>query len=364
MAPPRPPSPSRTTTSTTTLDEREKLKCYRIHVDTERRLPEPLQRHVCDVVCRPRDPAVAQSPNAKRIVQRRRIAAQQNEINGNRHFAPFLLPLGEANLELSAVAIPLVTHKAELSLNRFFLPGPPDAATKSTWKDLSQPRPDSCVGYVSRSDAAAAGFDAPFSHEEESILNDYVLTKALYMPYLTGQWKAPTGTEGLYAAQNQAARDGAVVVNHLHDLYRVAYGDSPSVVETCHFSVVCDVQYAEIWVHWREGMEHYMEMVRHGACRSEAEMLDIRCALRNINDYAVNERLESIRSALTPFAEAKKAKRPYPSVREPLTIAAPPSQSSLLTAGVALPPPATPSSVASEPIKKRRRLGSDSGFGE
>jgi hypothetical protein len=79
---------------------------------------------------------------------------------------------------------------------------------------------------VSRSDASAAGVDASFTCEEESILNDFVLIEALYMPYPTVQWKAPSGAEGLYAAQDQAARDGSVIVNHLHHLYSIAYGST------------------------------------------------------------------------------------------------------------------------------------------
>jgi hypothetical protein len=103
----------------------------------------------------------------------------------------------------------MMTHKSELLLNRFFLPAAPNKATRDTWKDLSQPR--------LRSDAAAA---------------DYVLTKSLHLLFLTCQWKAPTGEQGLYGAQNQGARHGSAIVNHLFDLYSVANGHTPSVVDT------------------------------------------------------------------------------------------------------------------------------------
>jgi hypothetical protein len=53
-------------------------------------------------------------------------------------------------------------------------------------------------------------------------------------------------------AQNQAVCDGSVIDNPLHDLYSVAYGSTLSFIETCHFSFVCDMQYVEVWVHWRE----------------------------------------------------------------------------------------------------------------
>jgi hypothetical protein len=94
---------------------------------------------------------------------------------------------------------------------------------------------------VSRSDASATGVDAAFTCEEESILNDLVLTKAFYMPYLTAQWKALSRAEVLYTAQNQAARDGSVIVNYLHNFYNIAYRSTPSFVETCYFSLMCNV---------------------------------------------------------------------------------------------------------------------------
>jgi hypothetical protein len=118
------------------------------------------------------------------------------------------------------------------------------------------------------------------------------------------------------------------------------------------------MQYVEAWVHWREGMEHYMEQLRCGACRSEKDLLDVRKVIRNINDYATNERLSFIRSALQPFAAANKITLRYFPLLEPI-LDATASLLSRLSARVALDPPPTPLSVASEPIKKRPRLGSE-----
>jgi hypothetical protein len=39
----------------------------------------------------------------------------------------------------------------------------------------------------------------------------------MYFPFLTAQWKAPNGNETLNCAQNQAARDGAVIVQYQHE---------------------------------------------------------------------------------------------------------------------------------------------------
>lgn len=348
----RTPSPSR---NTDTLDDRKKLAQYGIHVDTGRALPEALQQFVMATIKQPRDPAAVPSPNAKKIGDRRRFAAQQNESTSSQLIVPYILFAGEADMDDRTEAISFITRKAELLLNRFFLPPASTPAVKDTWKELSQPKPDSCIGYVSRSDAAAAGFEAPFSAAEEGILNDYVLTKSMYMPFLTAQWKTPTGNEGLYEAASQAARDGAVVVNYLHDLYSVAYGKPPSTVDACHFSVIGDLQYLELWIHWRDGANHYMEMIDHFSYRKEAELQQARGLLHNIKNHALNTRLLSIKAALPAFAtEKKKPSSRYPAVST--------SQYSASASVLSHPSasvfqvPLTPSSVASEPSKKRPRL--------
>lgn len=354
----RTPSPSR---NTDTLDDRRKLAQYDIHVDTGRALPQALHQFVADTIKKSRDPAAVPSPNAKKIVDRRRFAAQQNESTSSQLIVPYILFAGEADMDDRVEAIPFITRKAELLLNRFFLPPASSPAVKDTWKELSQPKPDCCIGYVSRSDAAAAGYEAPFSVAEEGILNDYVLTKSMYMPFLTAQWKTPTGNEGLYEAASQAARDGAVVVNHLYDLYSVAYSDLPSAVDACHFSVIGDLQYLELWIHWREGKKHYMEMIDQFSFRKEAELQQARALLLNIKNYALDTRLRSIKSALPAFASAKKK----PSSKYP---AIPMSQSSTSASVLSHPSasvfqaPLTPSSVGSEPSKKRPRLDNNGNF--
>ncbi|KAF2820811.1 hypothetical protein CC86DRAFT_374129 [Ophiobolus disseminans] len=360
MPPARTTSPTRTTA--TTLDDRHKLECYDINVDTATKMPAALMTHIDTVMLRSRSPNDVPSPNARIAVARRPVVAMQNETGGSKEFAHLLLPMGEADESGRAEPVPFVTQKAELLLNRYFLPSAPDPAVTKTWKALSQPKPDSCVGYILQREAKAARVRAPFTAEEEGVLNDYVLTKLMYMPFMTAQWKAPHGNEGLFAAQSQSARDGAVIVNHLYDLYRVAYSKTPGVVETCHFSVTCDIQSVEIWVHWRDGSSHHMELIFEGHCRKEVQMLDMRAIVRNIQQYAINERLRSIRAALPLFARNKKGSK-YPVLQEPDfdddvdddTA----SQPTLSNSGFGFPTPRAPSNAVSEPVKKRRRVQSN-----
>ena len=68
----RTPSPSR---NTDTLDDRKKLAQYGIHVDTGRALPAALHQFVEGTIKQSRDAAAVPSPNAKKVVDRRRFAA-------------------------------------------------------------------------------------------------------------------------------------------------------------------------------------------------------------------------------------------------------------------------------------------------
>jgi hypothetical protein len=349
----RPASPTRTAN---TLDAREKLAQYRIHVDTGAPLPAGLVAHVESVIKKPRARDETPSPNAKKIVARCRYAAQQNESTGIRQIAPYMLPTGAAEADDRVEGVPLIVSKTDVSLNRWFLPPTPNNTVKETWKDLSQPKPDTCIGYLTRSDAAAVSCDAPFTTEDEETLNIYSLTQHMYFPFLTTQWKSPNGNETLNCAQNQAARDGAVIVQYQHEFYSIAHGSSLSPVDTCHFSFVSDVNYGEIWVHWREGMNFHMEQIFSFSLRYEAEVQTARGYLRNICQYAVTERLESIRKSLPLFAQNRRDTYPPVSVSHYSASVTSVSQSS--SSRLAFQAPPTPSSVEAEPVKKRQRTAS------
>lgn len=358
----RPPSPTRTKNN---LDARTKLEAYRVHVDTGHAYPPALAHYIETVIRRPRDAAIPASPNASKIIKMRRYAAAQNERTGVNKVAPYLLFVGDADFDDRVAGVPHITAKQDIGLNKFFLPPAPSTQVTKTWGALSFPLPDSCVGYVTRPDAQAAGYEAPFTSNEESILHSFSLTQYMHFPFLTAQWKVPNSNENLHTAQNQAARDGAAIVNHLYDMYVAANGGTPpSTVQTCHFSVQTDLQHGGLWVHWREGAEHYMELEYDFSMRDEAALETLRGFLRNVLDNALGERLESIKATLPEFAESQARGR-YPAVR-PLEDDATPSESSgaqprsLSNTVFTFKAPLTPSSTTSEPEKPRKRAKNES----
>lgn len=349
-------SPTRTRNN---LDARTKLEAYRIYVDTEHAYPSALTHFIDTVIRRPRDPAGLISPNARNVVEKRRKTATSNERTAISVLTPWLLFVGEADGDDRGTPVLHITAKQDIGLNKFFTPEAPNPLVAKTWGKLSAAQPDSCIGYVTSRDARNAGTEALFDFNEETILHDFSLTQYMHFPFLTAQWKVPNSNENLHSAQNQAARDGAAIVNQLYDLYATTDSAPPSVVHTCHFSVQNDLQHGGLWVHWREGDEHYMELVFDFSMRDQAALETLRSFLHNILDNALGPRLQSLKAVLPKFHEKQK-KGEYPMV-QPAADEGTPSESA-----VSQPPslsdlqynftvPLTPSSAPSEPDKSRKR---------
>jgi hypothetical protein len=279
--------------------------------------------------------------------------------------APFLGFVGEVDGTPGLALDPLLATKQDLALHRFFLPSAPTPAVATTWKALSQPQPDVCTGYVTCLDAETVSppCAAAFTAHEEAVLDRYRLSQYLHFPFLTMQYKAANANEILRHAQNQAARDGAVAVNYLYEFYLAACKTPPSVTDTHHVSVTCDMEQCEIWIHWRDCESHYMELVSSHSMRDYNAMLQLRGQLRNVRDWALGPRLQSIKAALPDFA-ASLSRGDYPILPTPSTTSQYDSVSTSSHPCI-LPPTLgfapTPRTIDSEPSKgsKRRRYGGD-----
>lgn len=135
----------------------------------------------------------------------------------------------------------------------------------------------------------------------------YRLSSYFRFPFLTSQWKTPNSNQNHCHAHNQAGHNGAVIVNYLHEFYRVAYAGErdPTVIETCHFSLTCDLLRGNIFVHWQDEGVHHMELVYEFSLRKEQEVQLARQILWSILDYAVGERLRCIKAAIPAFAKKR-----------------------------------------------------------
>jgi hypothetical protein len=130
----------------------------------------------------------------------------------------------------------------------------------------------------------------------------------MHFPFLTAQWKAAMSGDNQIDARLQAARDGALVVNYMHHFYSHAYPDrDPSQLETCHVSLTTEMITSYLWLHWREvdpvdGEVYYrMEPIDSAHLHKLRDVAETRKILHNYIDYAMGERLTSVKTALSLF---------------------------------------------------------------
>jgi hypothetical protein len=180
----------------------------------------------------------------------------------------------------------------------------------------------------------------------------------MHFPFLTAQWKAAISGDKQIDARVQAARDGALIVNYMHHFYSHAYPDrDPSQLETCHVSLTTEMITSYVWLHWREvdlvdGEVYYrMEPIDLAHLHKLRDVAETRKILHNYIDYAMGERLTSIKAALSPFWQNRPAR---PARRRQ-------SQSSTTTSSLNLQfdMPITPLSRSASPTKKQKRAWND-----
>lgn len=287
------------------LDDDRKLRAYNIYVCKEHPIPLPLQHHLMNNICKPRSSAA--SPRGKELVK----LAQLHNAGGEGTLIYKLNPTLTDGLhgELQGGA-PYIQVALQPNLSKDYLPQAPLPEVARQYKALSQPQPDVAYGYIDRTTAEMVGVSVPFSEAEESKLDQENLTSLLYLPFLTMQWKSPTGSENIFDARLQGGRDGATVVNHLHTLYERAGVDTPTSIQTSHMSIATDGQLISFFIHWREthmdgeGQKvhvHHMEHFpghRGYSMWDQATIEEARNIIKNITAYAIGPRLISIKALL------------------------------------------------------------------
>jgi hypothetical protein len=135
------------------------------------------------------------------------------------------------------------------------------------------------------------------------------LTKDILFPFCTAQWKRDQAHSVAIA---QGARDGAVVINHMRTLFpsASAFEDTDAyIVQTSHISVTFDGESVLFFVHWFDSAteRYHMERFFGGTVDVIAQCVQIRCVLRNLQDWAVGTRLNHIRRELERLCEKEIA---------------------------------------------------------
>jgi hypothetical protein len=138
-------------------------------------------------------------------------------------------------------------------------------------------------------------------------------------PFLTCEWKSYIAVEDHAQAELQCARGSSAIVNFNHQFF-VGALITPSVVDTCHFSVTCNMNTVHLYVHWRapaeKDGEYHMQRISQQFLKDiykpeNPGMAEFRSQLRNILDWALNKRLSNIRLAVRNirFGDVRSNKR-------------------------------------------------------
>ncbi|KAF2254224.1 hypothetical protein BU26DRAFT_558934 [Trematosphaeria pertusa] len=339
------------------VDSEQRLRAYGVFVDTQNALPDALNEYINVLIKAPREHT---SPSARNMGRKQGRARAGSEQAGIDLLKDHLLFVGEAD-----GGIPLITYLPQVNLSRTYLPAPPTELVAKELGLLTQPRPDSLVGYITSTEAETCGSKAPITPEQERIFLKNTLTSSVHFPFLSCQWKSSKKTQN--EAMLQAARDGSTISNYLHDFFTAA-GHEPSLIDTSHFSLTCDMNTVHLWVHWRQeegDVKHFMKIIGQAFLRDidddgNPQLVKIRKMLRNLLDYAVGARLQKIRSAI-PDLEANKARKRSQSPRkgrrcsptkcgsDTLSLPSAKSSNNLFN----MPPPHLPSPTLSETKKQK-----------
>ena len=166
MSVPRNPSPTRKDTAIT---DKKQLAGYNITVDKGVALPEALAGFV-KTLQRAREQE--SSPHARAIIDTRRAASVENEITARKMMEEHILFRGEGY----PGGVKGLTLKDQLNLIKDYLPTPPRVTVPELWGSLARPQPDSCIGYITATEATAhtPAFAMPFTCEEDDMADWYV----------------------------------------------------------------------------------------------------------------------------------------------------------------------------------------------
>jgi hypothetical protein len=161
MSTPRNLSPTRKGAARTHIKQ---LAGYNITFDHGTPLPATLEKLV-KTMGTPREEAP--SPHAQAIIDTRRAATMENESTGRSMIEGHLLFNGEAH----AGGVACLTRKDQVNLVKDYLPSPPRPTVPELWGNLARPQPDSCIGYITATEAKthSPSLTTPFSREEDDI---------------------------------------------------------------------------------------------------------------------------------------------------------------------------------------------------
>ena len=292
----------RTKGSRTIRKEEIQLENFGVHINVADPVPEDLQRFLNNVINAPR---ASTSPTAKKIQQKSLVAAAWNEGTAVRILANDLL--------FASGCVPGLEGEKYI-VHGHYLPFSAGYFTNGSTK-IPFAIPDSVLGYVQWETAQLGGTMGPFDEAEEAVIQDDAIAEDVLFPFLTAEYKSTGNCRR--EAMILCARAGIGMNNYLYKFFLGAGDQTPTAVDTCHFSIACNFQMTELYMHWRalqNGKVIYC-MKRIGSSLliddddpDNPALQRFRKKLRNLLEYAQGTRLERIKEAIGKIQKLDSSK--------------------------------------------------------
>ncbi|KAM7192412.1 hypothetical protein V8F20_008872 [Naviculisporaceae sp. PSN 640] len=131
----------------------------------------------------------------------------------------------------------------------------------------------------------------------------------LRFPFLTVQFEARYG--GIQGAVNRGAGAAAACMKVVETLNTALdrLGQGEYKVDSITYSIALGIDVAYLFVMWKEGEFYMMQRVGEFSMLDGEDYLRLWHCIRNIQDWAINERLPQIRKALDKIAEEQERRR-------------------------------------------------------
>jgi hypothetical protein len=127
-----------------------------------------------------------------------------------------------------------------------------------------------------------------------------LINPKVYFPFFTAQWKRGVAQDPAIA---QGACDGAVIINHIRRLLPDATffrNTDEYLIQASHVSITFEGYTALFYIHWynMDTKTYHMERFLSCAVDEVEHCVTLRRVLRNLQDWAMDSRLQYIKIGL------------------------------------------------------------------
>ena len=282
-------------------DFRDSLRYRNIYINRDDP-PVELMRQAKRIITRPRTPPEMDDATAQELRATARRCATKGEEDIIQNLVPNIIPAINMGpyLRLSRIA-------SQVWYDAVPLPLKPSVFTNPL--PLPKPKPDIAFGYSESAftDDRLGMIDLLTDQSERSYAKP---NKNLRLPFFDVEFKSQANGGTFFVAANQGANAGSIALRGNLELIRRGLSvDEFDYNEPQFFSLIMDHESAQINVHWLGIGAHDGQFSFHVENLSKYDFNDLddlraaQRAVKNILDYGVDERLQTLCEALDAYRQ-------------------------------------------------------------